>query len=418
MKTLLKIFFLMAVISLVAGCNKTDEIFDDAQLELKKAKMKVMPSTASDVLEKANEDWNNINNALQSAGSGDVVQLGEGLFYLHKSIIRWDFNGALKGSGKDKTTIQTAPEMLFDVSECPPLHFTDEEKDGFYMFCFAHHYNNETRTVSVSDLTIIVNEPTTTYFRNTHTTPLESNTLQAINVMYENLDNDMTNPINLNVMCKNIAIIGEKDVKYLNDGYSLYSGLVALGATKGKFEAKNMKIENAFYAIISNVFNGENSTVSLQNCKTLNNNNGLLSVLTHSWNITNCDFENSKAASLYLNKYKNIPNVELPSGNTSIVNNKINVSGGVAMATYDLENTKVINNVFYGSGFTGLYCERGNGWKIINNDFCSVNPISGSTLFLVNPMKFDVHNNSNQIVGGTLPFEPSIIIGEQRECNK
>jgi pimeloyl-ACP methyl ester carboxylesterase len=37
MKTLLKIFFLMAVISLVAGCNKTDEFFDDAQLELKNA---------------------------------------------------------------------------------------------------------------------------------------------------------------------------------------------------------------------------------------------------------------------------------------------------------------------------------------------------------------------------------------------
>ena len=37
--------------------------------------------------------------ALQNAGSGEVVQLAEGLFYLHQSIIRWDFNGILKGSG-------------------------------------------------------------------------------------------------------------------------------------------------------------------------------------------------------------------------------------------------------------------------------------------------------------------------------
>lgn len=37
MKTLLKIFFLMAVISLDAGCNKTDEFFSENELELKKA---------------------------------------------------------------------------------------------------------------------------------------------------------------------------------------------------------------------------------------------------------------------------------------------------------------------------------------------------------------------------------------------
>lgn len=418
MKTLLKIFFLMAVISLVAGCNKTDEIFDDAQFELKKAKMKVMPSTASDVLDKAEEDWNSINNALQSAAPGDVVQLGEGLFYLHKSIIRWDFNGTLRGSGKDKTTIQTAPEMLFDVSECPPLHFTYEEKDGYYMFCFAHHYNNETRTVSVSDMTIIVDESTTPYFRNTNTaTPLESNTLQAINVMYENLDNDMDNPINLNVICKNIAIIGEKDGKYLNDGYSLYSGIVALGATNGKFEAKNVQVENALLSIITNVFNGENSTVTLKNCKTSDNKNGLLSIFTHSWNILNCEFENSSAASIYLSKYNTGTDFEFVAGKSEIKNNRINVSGGVAMAGFDMKNTELKNNIFYGSGFTGLYAVRGNVWSIENNDFCSVSPSSGSTFFLVSPLNFEIKNNINQTVGGTLPFDPSIIIGEGRECN-
>jgi hypothetical protein len=42
-------------------------------------------------------DHQNINEALQNAGPHDVIQLGEGLFYLHKSVIRWDFNGTLKG---------------------------------------------------------------------------------------------------------------------------------------------------------------------------------------------------------------------------------------------------------------------------------------------------------------------------------
>jgi hypothetical protein len=37
MKTLLKIFFLMAVISLVAGCNKNDELTADENLQLKRA---------------------------------------------------------------------------------------------------------------------------------------------------------------------------------------------------------------------------------------------------------------------------------------------------------------------------------------------------------------------------------------------
>jgi len=37
MKTSVRIFFLLAVISLVAGCNKTDEFFSENVVELKKA---------------------------------------------------------------------------------------------------------------------------------------------------------------------------------------------------------------------------------------------------------------------------------------------------------------------------------------------------------------------------------------------
>ena len=41
MQALLKIFYLMAVISLVAGCDKTDEFFDTQDVELKSAQVMV-----------------------------------------------------------------------------------------------------------------------------------------------------------------------------------------------------------------------------------------------------------------------------------------------------------------------------------------------------------------------------------------
>ncbi len=294
MKTLKKLLIVVFCIGLCFACSEPDVFVDDtpAMLKAKNAKqkagkIKVIPSAATNALIKAHEDWQNINEALQNAGSGEVVQLAEGLFYLHQSIIRWDFNGTLKGSGMNETTIQTVPGELFDVSECPPLNFTFKNTDGFYMFCFAHHYNQEMRTVSVSDLTIIVDEPTTPYYQyKPGEPPEEGNSIQALHVQYENLDNDLDNPVNLNVIYKNIVVIGEEDKgKYLNQGYSLYAGLAAFGASSGKFEAKNAKVEDANLAIISNFFNGENSTVTLKNCTTRNNNNGILSTLSHSWNI-------------------------------------------------------------------------------------------------------------------------------------
>ncbi|MGZ2370692.1 right-handed parallel beta-helix repeat-containing protein [Ancylomarina sp. YFZ004] len=418
MKTIRNYLFLIVGICLLTACSETDELLNEdlSVNSLKNGIAKVMPSMATDVLVKAEEDWNNINDALQNANPGEVVQLAEGQFYLHKSIIRWDFNGTLKGSGMDKTTIQTVPGQLFDVSECPPLEFSFKTTDGFFMFCFAHHYNKEMRTVAVSDMTIIVDEPTTPYYQYVPgKDPEEGNSMQALHVQYKKLDNDLVNPVNLNVIYKNIAVIGEENGRYLNKGYSLYAGLAAFGASIGSFEAKNVKVENAHLAILPLFFIGNNSTVTVKNCKTDNNNNAVRSSLSHSWRIVNCDFKYSKRASLYLN---NNPDAELPVGKSFIKNNKINVSGGVAMATYDMDNTELKNNVFYGSGYTGLYTERGNNWSIVNNDFCGIiDPILGGTLFLINPMNFEVKNNINQVVAGVGVDDPSNIIGEGRECD-
>ena len=417
------VLLLSFLLLLILGCDNSDNLSINDDINLKTAwKAKVMPSTANDVLVKAQEDWQSINDALQDANPGEVLQLGEGLFYLHKSIIRWNFNGTLKGSGMDKTTVQTVPGELFDVSDCPPLKFSFKTTDGFFMFCFAHNYNEEMRTVAVTDMTIIVDEPTTPYYQyRPGEEPEEGNSIQALHVQYENLENDLVNPVNLNVIYKNIAVIGEEDEgKYLNHGYSLYAGLAAFGASSGNFDAKNVEVENAQFAILPQVFIGENSTVTVKNSKTRNNINAVSSSLAHSWSIVNCDFEDSKVASLFLNKYSDKPDAALPVGKSNIINNKINVNAGftVAVAAYDMENTKLVNNVFYGGGFTGLYAERGNNWSIVNNNFCNViDPFSGGTLFLINPMNFKVKNNINQVVAGVAVDDPSNIIGEGRECH-
>lgn len=413
--------FIFLVLALVCTtCTKDDAFLspDGEEFLLKAAKTKVMPSTASDVLTKAEENWQNINDALQNAGSGETVQLAEGTFYLHKSIVVWDFNGTLKGSGMNSTIIQTVPGELFDVSECPPLILSFKENDGFFMFCFAHHYNEEMRTVAVSDMTIIVDEPTTPYYQYRNTaTPQEGNTIQALHVQYENLDNDLAHPINLNVMYKNITVIGEQDEKYLNTGYSLYAGLAAFGASSGNFEAKNVKVENAKIGILPFVFNGDNSTVTVKNSMIRNTNHGISSIFTRCWFILNSEFENCWV-SIFLNKYNSGPIGGLPAGNSAIKNNRINVTRGLCMAGYDMDNTEVKNNEFYGSGYTGLYTERGDGWSIVNNDFCGItDPVFGVTLYLINPMNFEVINNLNQTIGGTLPFDPSNYIGEGRECD-
>ncbi|MBE0680172.1 MAG: right-handed parallel beta-helix repeat-containing protein [Bacteroidales bacterium] len=415
MRTHVKIFFLMAVISLVAGCSKTDEFFEDTQVELKKAKMKVMPSTAIDVLVKAEEDWHNINDALQSAGSGDVVQLGEGLFYLHKSIIRWDFNGTFRGSGMGNTIIRTAPGMIFDISGCPPVNWSFEDNGGAFMLCFAHDYFENERTVSVSDLSIIVDEPTPVRPKQDK----EINSIHAIMVMNVDLDNERDKPVNLNVSYKNLSITGEKDPKYLYDGYSLFSGLSAYGNSNGTFEVKNVSVENASGCIKPHGFMGEDARVIVKNSHLSSCVFGIYSFFDHSWIIQNNRIENSKSAVVLLGRG---PSPQLlwegPDGNSFIVNNSIRF-GQLGLGVQNVSNVQVKDNVFEGSGQFGIGSVNGENWIIKDNNLCGV--VLGKpfycTIFLSNLKNSEIKNNANQVIGGPGATDPSIIIGEGRECN-
>lgn len=411
----------MAVISLVAGCNKTDELFDDAQLELKKAKMKVMPSTATDALVKAEEDWSSINNALQSAGPGEVVQLGEGLFYLHKSIIRWDFNGTLRGAGMNETIIQTVPGVSFDRTDSPPINWKLESNDGGFMFCFPHHYNTEIRTVTVSDLSIRVDEPSTLYTRwKGGSKEMEFNSLQAINVHYENLDNDMENPIHLNVFYNNIAVKGEKDEEYNYNGFSVFYGLSAFGASSGTFEAKNVWVENASGCIAPSAFYHANSSVTVKNSHLESCNFGIFSFLNHSWTVLNNEIKDSWRPVVLLKRNAWGVSVEGPDGCSSIKDNWIESTGDLGFGIQFASNVELKNNIVAGScAFGGIAGIFGSNWIIKDNDLCGDVPTSPNncTIFLNNIKNSEIKNNANQIIGGPGASEPTNIIGEGRECN-
>ena len=80
MKSLKKLSIVLFSMLLIFACSESDVFLDDTP-ELQKAKnakqksgkTKVIPSTATDALTKALEDWQNIDEALQNASSGEVV---------------------------------------------------------------------------------------------------------------------------------------------------------------------------------------------------------------------------------------------------------------------------------------------------------------------------------------------------------
>lgn len=410
MKTLVKLLFFVVCLGLINSCSEPDEFLDESPEILKKGKIMVRPSTNTDVHAKAEEDWNSINDALQSAKSGEVVQLAEGLFYLHKSIIRWDFNGTLRGSGMGKTTIQTVPGKLFDVSKCPKLEWSSQSDDGFFMFCFPHHSNGEERTVLVSDLSIVVDEETTPFYR-LKGSPNEAvfNTLQAINVYYENIDKDMANPIHLNVLYKNISLTGEKDAgKYKYNGFSMFSGLAAYGASSGIFEAKNVHIENASGCITPHYFCRENSTVTIKNSSVNSCKHGVYSRGNRSWAILDNDIENSQIG---LSLLKGL------HGNSFVKDNRIHFMGSGGLGVMFTNNVQVKDNVFEGYGNFGIASRNGDNWIIKGNDLCGVyanlSPIVLNGFF----KNSEIKNNAKQDIGGPGATDPTNIIGEGRECD-
>ena len=409
MKAIVELLFIVACIGLFAGCEKEKDFLPNEGLaELKAAKIMVMPCASTDVLTKAEADWANINEALQNSKQGETVQLGEGTFFLHKSIVCWDFNGTLKGAGIGKTIVQTAPDMIFNIDECPPVNWSFENNSGAFMFCFAHDYFEGEKTVSVLDLSIIVDEPTPTRPKGS----AGINSMHAIMVLHTGFDNDRENPVDLNVTYKNLSVKGEYDEKYLYEKYSLFSALSGYGNSNGTFEVKNVLVENASGCIKPHAFMGKNAQVVIKNSYLNNCVRGIYSFYNHSWIIQNNKIKNSKNAIAMLGKGGGEP-WEGPEGSSCVKDNWICFAGGVGIGMQYIKNVDVKNNNIEGSGF-GIASVGGENFAIINNDLCGVSP---RPIFIGSLINSEIKNNANQIILGPGASHPSITIGESRECD-
>ncbi|MEE4287030.1 MAG: right-handed parallel beta-helix repeat-containing protein [Mariniphaga sp.] len=429
MKTPVKFLFLVVCITMIAGCQKDQDFFqEEIPAQLKGAYLKVYPSTATDLLTKAEEDWFNINDAIQNATPGETVQLAKGLFYLHKSIVCWDFNGTLKGSGMDETTIQTAPGMVFDRSACPDLKWPPLHA-GHSMLCFPHQANSEERTVTVCNLKIVIDEPCDIYYRKkTKPVPEENNTLMAINVYYEDLnaidgvlDLTLSRKIDLNVLFKNLVITGEMDDQYLLGGYSIRKGLAAFGNSTGNFEAKNVRIKNAKWGIESDMFCGESSTVNIKNCVAENCLESVYSFLVPNYVIINNTFKDISGAAIKLYTNNPVLNFTMPENGVSVLkNNVIEVNSPKdAIETGKMKNVQAYNNAISGNCLSGIAVRfDGDNWSIKNNNLCNAvvsNP-EGATILLDNSTNCEVLNNANQVVGGSSATDPTNLIGSGKDC--
>ncbi len=409
-----------ALALLVAGCQEETLLTpDDASPLLRRSDGTVFisPSTATDPLIKAQEDWDNINNALQNAGPGDMVQLGEGLFYLHKSIVRFDFNGTLRGAGKTETTVQTAPGVTFDVSEDPikffGFNFTVE---GNGMFSFPQHFNTEERTVTVSDLTIVGNEPTTEWIRNVNGAfggqPTTHNSLGAVSVYHVGLDNDLTNTIHLNVFFEDIAVEGVEDPKFsspFGTNFSMVVGLGALGAASGEVVVEDAHVRNAAVGMGLHGWAAEGSTVSVSDSEVENAFNCMNSEANNNWVVSDNEFGNcARGVRLF----------GVSNSSAIIEDNRFNTSVTGITALF-VRNARVEDNTFMGSVLTGIFARGGDNWEIEDNNLCglTVSNAEGATILLNGTTNSEVEDNAGQVVGGTSASDPSNDIGEAEECD-
>jgi len=377
----------------------------------------VAPSTAADPLTKAQEDWDHINAALQNAGPGDVVELAAGLYYLHESIVTYDFSGTLRGAGKDLTTVQTAPGVTFDVSDAPSLVFAfDFVSEGHGMLVFPQNFTRKPRNVIVSDLTFLGTEPTTEWVRDLNGAqgpPTVHNSLMPVVVYYVGLDTDLSETIPLSVTYRDVDVQGVEDLQFsspFGTNYSLATGLGALGASDRDVVVKNVQISNATTGLALHVWNAKTSVVSVAESRVTNTFFCIDSQVNDDWSISENEFECSRRGLLLIGPYEDV------ASGASVWDNQFSVSGGPALVGFGVHNASVWDNVAAGSGFAGFVSDGGAGWQIVDNDLCGHTPFSGASIFLVGTTDSEIRDNAGQIVGGPSAGDPSNFVGSAAEC--
>jgi hypothetical protein len=227
----------------------------------------VFPSAAGDPAIKAHQDWNAINNALQNAGPGSVVQLAPGTFYLHKTISRRNFDGTLRGAGIDSTTVRTAPGMDFDLTGNPVYTFVNgfTVRDHF-MFSFPHEVGGDRRSVTVSDMRLVCDQPATPWSRGMPgSMETNLNAVGPVTVFNELLSRDEL--VDLDVSFLNVRVEGLEDAGFYapsGEKYSCSSALATLGVARGKVVATNVHVRNAVAGVSLNGWVGEQSSTTVR----------------------------------------------------------------------------------------------------------------------------------------------------------
>ena len=374
---------------------------------------KVFPSTATDPLTKAQQDWNEINNALQNAGPGDTVRLAAGLFYLHKTISRRDFDGTLRGAGKNRTTVQTAPGIPFDLTSNLTYTFVDgfSFRDHF-MFSFPHQLNNEERTVTVSDMKFVCNQPSTPWSRG-QAGGLETNlnAVSTVLVFSESLPKE--DLIDLSVNYLRLDIEGVEDPSFRSPGgtnYSCTSGVAALGVARGHVLVKKIDVRNALDGAVLHGWVGEGSSITVTNSVFENTRRAMYSDGWANYVGTRNRIINSKRIGVFL---RNDPTY-IPTGftNTSGLVSKNTFSGG---SVFDIilalsENVSVHKNMFNGlttvgaaAGGAGLTASIltvfGSNSTISDNTFTNIGGGAGPDIRLAFSDGVSVQGNDHEDSG-------------------
>lgn len=377
----------------------------------------VAPSTAADPGTKAQEDWDNINAALQDAGPGEVVELQAGLFYLHKSIVRYDFSGTLRGAGVDLTTVQTAPGAVFDVSGVPSLVFAfDFVTEGHGMFVFPQNFTKKPRNVVVSDLTFLGTEPTTDWARDLNGTQGAAtihNSLMPVVVYYVGLDTDLTTTIPLSITYRSVKAQGVEDLRFnspFGTHYSLATGLGALGASRRDVVVEDVQISHATTGLGLHVWNATTSMVSVAESRISNAFSCIDSQVNDSWSVSDNELECSRRGLLLIGPHDGTASA------ADVWGNQFLVTGGPAVVGLQVHDATVRDNVVVGSGFAALVSDGGAGWQVVDNDLCGHTPFSGASVFLVGTTDTEIRDNAGQIVGGPSAADPSNAIGDAVAC--
>lgn len=210
-------------------------------------------------------DQANIKTALEAAKNGGTVELAAGTFYLHKSIVVAEFNGTFMGSGKALTTVQTAPNTDFDLSEAEDLFRSFSPSFGASMFLFPYDPSSEAKTFRMSDMKIVISEPGVDapldgfvdkrrpFLLNTMSVLLVTN-VDALALFFEK----PYNTINLDATVEHLEIQGVQDPRFrrfwdefsYDKDNSIFDGIAIWGPSTGTgVTAKDVHVVNADIAL-------------------------------------------------------------------------------------------------------------------------------------------------------------------------